>query len=276
MSPFFITLTHHKPARNHPKNACFAGCLLLRGEYTFGRLQLEEMILEIDKAAILNLVCRQVDNNFTLNGDERKEIEASYEEAIVNCEENFLHTSNKYYSRTIDGKQNAYFNPFHSVQWMIFLYYLAHSIFKKGSSTKICDKLYYLNKLLNGLDLFYAVETPKHFGAEHPVGSVMGRAKYGDNFYFYQGCTVGGTHSKDGSIFYPVIDENVRMYANSSVLGKCHIGRNVQIGAGALVKNQDVPDNCIVFGQSPDLTIKQSQQWRISILFQRRRHFWRL
>ena len=46
------------------------------------------------------------------------------------------------------------------------------------------------------------------------------------------------------------------MYANSSILGKCHIGKNVQIGAGALVKNQDVPDNSIVFGQSPNLIIK--------------------
>ena len=112
---------------------------------------------------------------------------------------------------------------------------------------------------MNGLDLFYAIELPKHFGAEHPVGSVMGRAKYGDNFFFYQGCTVGGTHSKDGGIYYPVIEDNVRMYANSSILGKCHIGKNVQLGAGALIKNQNIPDDSIVFGQSPNLIIKQNK-----------------
>lgn len=216
------------------------------------------MILEIDKTAILNLVCRQVDNSFTLSEEEKKQIEASFVDALASCEENFAHTNNKYYTREVNGVKEAYFNPFHSVQWMIFLYYLGNNIYRTGGG-KICDKLYYLNKLMNGLDLFYAVEMPKHFGAEHPVGSVMGRASFGDNFYFYQGCTVGGTHSKDGGIYYPVIEENVRMYANSSILGKCHIGRNVQIGAGALVKNQDVPSDSIVFGQSPNIVIKTSK-----------------
>ena len=61
---------------------------------------------------------------------------------------------------------------------------------------------------------------------------------------------------KEGNILYPIIGENVRMYANSSILGNCIIGRNVQVGAGAIVKNQDVPDNSIVFGQSPNLIIK--------------------
>ena len=84
----------------------------------------------------------------------------------------------------------------------------------------------------------------------------MGRGKYGNGFFFYQGCTVGGTYDKAGSIHYPVIEENVKMYANSSILGKCHVGENTQIGAGALVKNQDVPDNSIVFGLSPNLIIK--------------------
>ena len=109
---------------------------------------------------------------------------------------------------------------------------------------------------MHSVDLFYAIELPSIWSAEHPLGSVMGRAKYSDNFFFYQGCTVGGTKDKEGNIFYPELEENVRMYANSSILGRCHIGKNVQIGAGALVKNQDVPDNSIVFGQSPNLIIK--------------------
>lgn len=216
------------------------------------------MIFEINKASILSLVCRQVDNNFTISETEIKEIEASFEETILACEENFLHINNKYYSREFGGNKEAYFNPFHSVQWMIFLYYLAHSIFKKGSHTKVCDKLYFLNKLMNGLDMFYAIELPPHFGAEHPVGSVMGRATYGDDFFFYQGCTVGGFHKKDGTIVYPVIEKGVRMFANSSILGDSHIGTGVKVGAGALIKNQNIPDNATVFGQSPNLIIKHN------------------
>lgn len=214
------------------------------------------MILELNKASILELVCHQIDSNFFLLEEEKSAIEDNLDSTLQSCEENFIHSANQYYSRIVDGNKEAYFNPYHSVQWMTFLYYLAHIIYLNGTKTMICDKLYYLNKLLNGLDLFYAIDLPAQFGAEHPVGSVMGRAKYSKGFFFYQGCTVGGTYDKAGCIHYPVIEENVKMYANSSILGKCHIGKNVQIGAGALVKNQDVPDNSIVFGQSPNLIIK--------------------
>lgn len=110
---------------------------------------------------------------------------------------------------------------------------------------------------MNCVDLFYAIDLPDVFSAEHPVSSVMGRASYGNGFFFYQGCTVGGTMDKEGIIHYPIIGENVRMFSNSSILGKCIIGNNVKIGAGAIVKNQDVPDNTIVFGESPNLVIKR-------------------
>ena len=176
------------------------------------------------------------------------------EDVLQKCENNFSHSENKYFSQVKDGKRIVRFDAFHSIQWMTFLYYLSHELYLKGS--KLCDQVYYLNKIMHSVDLFYAIELPSIWSAEHPLGTVMGRAKYSDGFFFYQGCTVGGTKDKGGNINYPELEENVRMYANSSILGRCHIGKNVQIGAGALVKNQDVPDNCIVFGQSPNLIIK--------------------
>ena len=135
---------------------------------------------------------------------------------------------------------------------------ISHIIYVKGSRTKISDKIYYLNKLLNSVDLFYAIELPVLWGAEHPLGSIMGRAHYSNQFYFFQGCTVRGT-GELGHEVYPCLEENVCMYSHSSILGNCHIGKNVKIGAGALVKDQDVPDNSVVFGQSPNLIIKESK-----------------
>lgn len=142
---------------------------------------------------------------------------------------------------------------------MIFLYYLSHEIFLREKAIVLCDKIYYLNKVLNSVDLFYAIELPEKFGAEHPLGAVMGRARYSDGLFFYQGCTIGGTYGKNGDIFYPELGENVQMFANSSILGKCHVGNNVKIGAGAMVKNEDVPSDCLVFGQSPNLIIKHNE-----------------
>ena len=216
------------------------------------------MILAIEYNAILDLVCHQVNNMFTLLPEERVEIEKSFDETLKAVDDNFNYSANKYFSRIIEGKKEAFFNPYHSVQWMIFLYHLSHNIYVKGPMTMVCDKIYYLNKLLNGVDLFYAIELPSVWGAEHPLGCIMGRAHYSNQFYFFQGCTVGGT-GELGKEVYPYIEENVCMYSHSSILGKCHIGKNVKIGAGALVKDQDVPDNCLVIGQSPNLIIKENK-----------------
>lgn len=201
-----------------------------------------------NKEDILIMLFRWLNNFFPLSDFEKKEITATFNIAFVKAENNFKHSDNKYFSRG--------YNALHSVMNMIFLYYLSNELFKRNECPGLCDKVYYLNKIMHSVDLFYAIELPQIFGAEHPLGAVMGRAKYSNGFFFYQGCTVGGGKGKDGTIFYPTLEENVHMYSNSSILGKCHIGKNVNIGAGAIVKNQDVPDNCTVFGQSPNLIIK--------------------
>ncbi len=215
------------------------------------------MILAIEKNQLLSLLTTQL-KNFLIEEEEKNEIVDNLDEAIARLEECFKDSSNKYYSREIDGNREGFFNPFHSVQYMIFLYILANTIYLKGSKTFICDKLYYLNKMLNGVDLFYQVSLPIHFGAEHPVGSVIGRAKIGDYFYFYQNVTLGGV-IKDGCEVYPQLGCHVEMCSNSSVLGDCIIGDNVIIGAGAIVKNQNIPDNSIVFGYSPNIIIKPNK-----------------
>jgi len=218
------------------------------------------MIFTIPKEEILAQLLMQLKSHFFISEEEKKIIESRFEYAISACKENFSHSENKYYVVDTEGAFSCRFNPYHSVQYMTFLYYLSHDIYKNDNNGQLCDKIYYLNKILHSVDLFYAIELPAHFGAEHPLGSVMGRAKYSNGFFFFQGCTVGGTKDKEGKDHYPVLGENVRMYANSSILGRSHIGNNVQIGADALVKNQDIPDNCIVFGQSPNLIIKQKNK----------------
>ena len=82
---------------------------------------------------------------------------------------------------------------------MYFLYYLSHDIYKNAKAGQLCDKIYYLNKIFHSVDLFYAIDLPNYFGAEHPLGSVMGRAQYSNGFFFYQGC------SRDIGSFIPRI-----------------------------------------------------------------------
>lgn len=165
--------------------------------------------------------------------------------------------------------EKVIFHIEHSVQYMVFLYYLSNCFHRNGKDD-IASAVYYLNKSMNSVELFYAVELPAHFCMEHPLGTVLGRAQYGDHFFVYQGCTVGG-NQKGGNIYYPVIGNYVTMYSNSKILGNCYIGDNVIIGANAYIKDMDIPSNCMVFGQYPNVIIKEKQEEKI---MQIKEHLW--
>ena len=207
------------------------------------------MKLDIPREDILNNLCNQINSFFSCSEKERQTLNIYFDKALERAEICFLGINNKYWTLP-NGEVK--FNPFHSVQYMTFLYFIANELYRNNVSSLLSDKLYYLNKIMNGLDMYYAIELPKVWSAEHPVGSVLGRAQYGDRFFFYQGCTVGGNHG-----IYPNIGRNVKMFAHSKIIGNCKIGDNVKIGAGCLIKDENIPENSIVFGQSPNLIIKK-------------------
>lgn len=213
------------------------------------------MITSIPDSEILRLLKQQLNGNFLLGSHEESVLENMYalvKGSIAYC---FGKTPNKYYKKVTDkGGMDTYFNPYHSCQYAIFLYFYSRLIVEHTSELLLADKIYYLNKMLNSCDLYHQINLPAFWGCEHPIGSIMGRAKYGEGFYFYQCCTVGGNHNA-----YPVIGENVCMFSHSQIIGNSHIGSNVKIGAGCLIKDQDIPSDSMVFGQSPHLIIKKQK-----------------
>jgi len=207
------------------------------------------MLFEISKEAILQGLNKQLSSFFSISDDEVKEMAFLSETVFKRCEICFLQNRNKYYSK---GGE-AYFSPYHSGQYTIFLYYLSNSVFKAGKDLYVlADKIYYLNKIMNSCDLFYEVELPAVFMLDQPVGTVLGRAKYGNFFKFTQNCTIGSNHD-----LFPTIGDYVTMTTNSKVFGNSKIGMNVIIGVDACIKDEDIPDNSLVFGQSPNLIIKK-------------------
>ena len=204
------------------------------------------MILSINQSEIPALLIHQLEGFFPINNDEKECIISLMGGVFIKVEYCFSQSPNKYYHR--NGE--TYFNPFHAGQYTIFLYFYSREVFKSGNPL-LADKIYYLNKIMNSCDLFYEVELPDFFMLDHPQGTVMGRAKYSDGLSFAQYSTVGNNKG-----IYPVIGKNCRMCMNSAIIGNCHIGDDVTIGAGALVKDSDIPSNSVVFGQSPNLVIK--------------------
>lgn len=196
---------------------------------------------------ISEILIHRLETLFLLTPQEREQLQGGFETIERKTVEALGGFTNKYFEGNI--------NPFNGVMYCNFLYQLSHYEYIRGNTT-IADKVYSLNKMLHGVDLFYEISLPKHWSCEHPVGTVMGRAKYGDYFFFYQGCTVGGSWHRE-KLYYPTIGKGVMMYSDSKVLGNSHIGDHVILSANAYVINEDIPNNCTVFGQSPHLTVKK-------------------
>lgn len=160
------------------------------------------------------------------------------------------------------------FNYLHTLTWMIFLYRVSYILGKNGHIRE-ADAVYYLNKIMHGVDWYHQVKLPRYFKAEHPLGSVLGRAIYGEYLFVYQGTTVGGNRKND-KIYYPVLGDNVLLYANATILGNTKIGNNVVVSANTYIINEVIPDNSIVFGRSPELIIKSNEDYVMNLT----KHLW--
>src|ERR1700741_5583642 len=111
----------------------------------------------------------------------------------------------------------THFDHLHSDQYCMYLYMLSNYIWSVKGDLRLAAKLYYLNKVMHGVDIYYTAELPEVFLFVHPVGSIIGRAKFSGIFVCYQGVTVGCLNEG----IFPEFHGAVILYANSSVLGKC-------------------------------------------------------
>lgn len=207
------------------------------------------MIISTGKDLLMRLLTTQLSNNFLLEQpDEETRLLDTLETTLPDVERCFSKNSSRYY-RAENGE--VLFDPYQTCQYAIYLYFLARNIWRQHRDSRLASKVYALNKMLNACDLFYEVDLPDVFSCDHPIGAVMGRANYSNCFRFSQSCCVGNNKGA-----YPTIGERVTLLPYAKVVGDCNIGNNVFISNGAYVIDADIPDNSIVFGNSPDLVIK--------------------
>ena len=155
------------------------------------------------------------------------------------------------------------FDHLHSSQYTTFLYYLANSLWRAGAARPLCNKLFGLNKALNGIDLFYEIELPEVFFIGHSVGIVLSKATYGNRLVLYQNSTVGKNHGEA-----PALGEGVVMYPNSAVIGRCDIGPGTVIAQGTSIVNRSTPGDCMVFpGEAGGLVFKPPTRHVLNDLF---------
>ena len=204
----------------------------------------------LSEVALSNYVSDLVNTHFP-DGDLISAVEISehLSQTLLRFETCISGIQRKYFN--INGVME--FNHLNSDHMATFLYLLANTIWKETNNPRIPTKLFYLNKLMNSLDLFFSVELPEVFFLVHPVGSVIGNAHYGNYLAIYQGCTVGAV---DG--VYPHFGEGTILFAGSTVLGKTVCGDNVTFAARSFVINSEIPENSVVTGSFPEHKIVAS------------------
>jgi serine O-acetyltransferase len=100
-----------------------------------------------------------------------------------------------------------------------------------------------------GIDIHPGAQIGDYFTIDHGTGVVIGETSIiGNNVKLYQGVTLGAKSfplDPDGNPIkgiprHPILEDDVIVYSNSSILGRITIGRGAVIGGNVWV-TQDVP-----------------------------------
>lgn len=99
-----------------------------------------------------------------------------------------------------------------------------------------------------GIDIHPAAVIGEHFAIDHGTGVVIGATSIiGKHCMLYQGVTLGARNFNYDSNGHPVdeprhpiLEDNVTVYSNTSILGRVHIGHDSIIGGNLWITN-DVP-----------------------------------
>ena len=181
-------------------------------------------------------------------------VESSARVALQRLEYCFSKIDVKYF---FDGKRPV-FDHLNSDQYAMWLYWMSNQLYKDGAPLNWSKKVFLLNKMMHGCDIFYEVELPSIFLLVHPLGAVLGRGVYQDYLMVYQRTSIGSNHNN-----YPELGKYLTLRPGSSILGDCQVGENVTIAAESLVIDHSLESNTVYFGAPNKHWIRQKNSTEI-------------
>ena len=103
---------------------------------------------------------------------------------------------------------------------------------------------------MTGIDIHPGATIGSYFAIDHGTGVVIGATSIiGDHVMLYQGVTLGAKnfrYDESGRPIdqprHPILEDNVTVYSNTSILGRVRIGHDTVIG-GNVWLTHDVPPN---------------------------------
>ena len=108
------------------------------------------------------------------------------------------------------------------------------------------------------VEISYKAEIGNKFTLAHPLGVVIGAGIIiKDNVTIFQNVTLGSHgNNRNSKKQYPIIENNVIIYAGAVVIGNVVIGANSIVGANTFV-NMHVPPNSIAIGNPCKIIFKK-------------------
>lgn len=210
------------------------------------------MEISLSQAELADYVMAQIATFFPDKRLYKDEFGKHLDEILHRIELCFSKVNSKYF---FDGT-NVRFDYLNADQYAMFLYYASNTLFRNHSDLNLATKIFQLNRYLHGIDVYYEVELPKIFLFVHPLGTVLGRAKYSDYLLVYQDCNIGGSPDSKGYLHYPECGTHLTMHPGSRILGNCKIADNCTMSAGSLLLNMSLESNNLYIGNPRDYTIK--------------------
>ena len=113
---------------------------------------------------------------------------------------------------------------------------------------------------VTGIDIHPQARIGHHFAIDHGTGVVIGQtAIIGNRVTLYQGVTVGAKNFKYDETGkprniprHPIIEDNVTVYSNASLLGRITIGEGSVIGGNVWLTHSVPPHSRILQGRSQE------------------------
>ena len=118
-----------------------------------------------------------------------------------------------------------------------------------------------------GIDIHPAATIGHHFTIDHGTGVVIGATcVIGNHVKLYQGVTLGAKSfpvDQDGNPIkgiprHPILEDNVIVYANSTILGRIRIGHDAVIGGNIWVTHDVAPGKRILQHSPSSMPLEQT------------------
>ena len=115
-----------------------------------------------------------------------------------------------------------------------------------------------------GIDIHPGATIGEYFAIDHGTGVVIGETTIiGNHVTLYQGVTLGAKSFKydaDGNMLnvprHPIIEDNVTIYSNASILGRITIGHDSVIGGNIWLTHDVPPHSRILQSKAVDVSFQ--------------------